>query len=260
MEAKVKGSDLQTRGWDPNRLTTGQAEGVVEHDVRSSDLDALGWPPHELPGTAKENSIWHVVEKKLYHPKSPEGHRYRTLGGLKAVEAIAAFNMTTGESLREAGEDDGEVAQLEALLAADAWLVKHDEGNPAFPDWVRTYQGKAVGSKKKLTYRLPRAAAFRSRQPVEKPQEVEEVKEVKEDVVSASKLPTVDEVKEDVLSANKLSSELEEGNKDGVTANKLRSLVQRLEQIQQLIQTQKFQPGGSSRSASGGRSKERRRL
>ncbi len=164
----VDGAKLLQLGWDPNQLTTTQAVNVVANDLAFADLKALGWAPHELPDRTGVKSIADVVGGKRYHPRSPQGHRFATLGGQAGLDAILDFNGRTGCKLTEGPASDG-VKQLKALKEASSWLKRYGAKDPVF-------KSRVLDAKKKLKDQLAEAATYLEAQRNQQEEDVVQVK------------------------------------------------------------------------------------
>ncbi|MBT9457367.1 MAG: hypothetical protein IV097_12175 [Burkholderiaceae bacterium] len=136
-------------GWDANLLSIAQMELIIAKRL-PPELKRLGWSPFDLAATGPGDSIEEVVTTHRHHPRSPQGLRYASLGGDKALEALAEFQRSVGVKVA-AWKDLDWPSKLEALSTAQSWVSAF--GLAKGGDFARI-----AGDKGKLTSRLPQLA------------------------------------------------------------------------------------------------------
>lgn len=108
-------------GWDPNQLNLEQMRLIIAGKL-PADLKPLGWSPLELAPPGSGERIDQVLAARKAHPRSPQGLRYRHLGGDPAIAALQSFHTTTRIDVAT-WTDASWPTKLQALEAADSWLT-----------------------------------------------------------------------------------------------------------------------------------------
>jgi hypothetical protein len=134
-------------GWDANQLNVAQMRVILEESLRA-DLKKLGWSPFDLAPPGDGDRIDDVLKMQHYHPRSPQGLRFRSLGGEESLDAIEQFKKNTNISISD-WQETSWPSKLAALEAAESWVT-------AFCLGKEGAIGKLAADKGKLTTRLAR--------------------------------------------------------------------------------------------------------
>ncbi len=105
-------------GWDTSQLTFTQIKAILGPPPLEAKLGELGWTPQELDGVDMRK----IIASEERHPRSPEGLRFRTLGGDDSLGRFANFRGRTEMTLADP-KNEKWPAKLEALEEASALLA-----------------------------------------------------------------------------------------------------------------------------------------